>query len=169
MKSQVSKPLADEETGRFAYKKVVDDICNLNWSTISRDELINVAWAYYYFSTQFRENLEIALSFYPDDERLKELDAGERNTDNLSPYPGVAEAGEKLNHEEFIRRTLMLTPIAADRQRRLEALGEAYLAEVRALDKMTRAVSLSAYEDGGLESVFRAVLQAQDWDGELLG
>ncbi len=163
------KPLADEETGRFAYKKVLDDICNLNWSSLSSDELINVAWAYYYFSTQFRENLEVALSFYPNDERLLELDRGERDTDNLSPWPGVAAPGEKLHHEEFMRRTLTLTPIPEARKRALQAMGEAYLKKVRSVDKMTKAISLAAYEDGGLEAVFRSIVKAKHWNGELLG
>ncbi|MGO9171803.1 MAG: hypothetical protein ACLP7P_07540 [Rhodomicrobium sp.] len=158
-----------KEAGYFAYKGVIDEICGLNWSRLTRDELINVAWAYYYFSTQFRENLEIALSFYPDDERLQDLDRGERNTDNLSPWPGVAAPGEKMHHEEFMRRTLTLTPIPGERRRWLEARGESYLAGVHALDKMTRAISLAAYEDGGLEAVFRSILKAPEWDGELLG
>lgn len=168
MKSQVSKTLADAEAAQFAYKKVIEEICNLKWSSLSADELINVAWAYYYFSTQFRENMEIALSLYPDDERLQELDRGERNTDNLSPWPGVAEPGEKLHHEEFMRRTLALTPIPEERKRALEAIGAAYLQKVRSLDRMTKAISLPAYEDGGLESVFRSILKAKHWDGELL-
>ncbi|MFY9643373.1 MAG: hypothetical protein WCD20_12995 [Rhodomicrobium sp.] len=169
MKSQVSKAPTDEKAGQFAYKKVIDDICNLRWSNLSADELINVAWAYYYFSTQFRENMEIALSLYPDDERLQELDRGERNTDNLSPWPGVAAPGEKLHHEEFMRRALALTPIAEERKRALGAMGSAYLKKVHSLDKMTRAISLSAYEDGGLEAVFKSILKAKHWDGELLG
>jgi hypothetical protein len=36
------------------------------------------------------------------------LDHGERDTDNLSPWPGVAKAGEKMNRDEFMRRTLEL-------------------------------------------------------------
>ncbi len=160
---------APQEGGQFAYKSVIDDICNLHWDRLSRDSLINAAWAYYYFSIQFRENLEIALSLYPDDERLKELDRGERNTDNLSPWPGVAGPGEKMHHEEFMRRTLMLTPIAAARRRSLEVLGQSYLAKVRSMDKMTRAISLASYEDGGLEAVFKSILKAPHWGCDLLG
>ena len=59
----------------------------------------------------FRECLEIARKMYPDDERLLQLDHGERNTDNLSPWPGVAASGEKMNHDEFMRRTLELAKI----------------------------------------------------------
>jgi len=170
MASQSSQMhVEDQEVSHFAYKKVIQDICDLGWSKLSQDELINVAWAYYYFSTQFRETMEIALSLYPDDERLQELDRGERNTDNLSPYPGVAAPGEKMHHEEFMRRTLTLTPIPEERRRALEAMGASYLASVHALDKMTRAISLPSYEDGGLEAVFRSIIKAPDWDGELLG
>lgn len=152
-----------------AYLDVISDICNLNWRGLSRDDLINVAWAYYYFSTQFRENLEIALTLFPDDERLQELDRGERDTDNLSPWPGVALPGEKMHHEEFVRRALTLTPVSDERRSRLELLGKAYLAEICVLDQMTRAISLASYEDGGLEFVFRSILEAPDWEGRTLG
>ena len=90
---------------------MIDDICNLEWGSLTQEDLINVAWAYYYFSTQFRESLEIARSLYPDDDRLLQLDHGERDTDNLSPWPGVAAVGERMNHDEFMRRTLELTAI----------------------------------------------------------
>ena len=40
---------------KFAYEKVVDDICNLNWAGLTQEDLIGIAWVYYYFSVQFRE------------------------------------------------------------------------------------------------------------------
>jgi hypothetical protein len=150
------------------YEKLIRDICDFDWSSLTADDLIDVAWAYYYFSVQFRENLEIALALYPDDARLRQLDQGERNTDNLSPWPGVAEAGEKMDHDEFIRKTLTLTAINEGRQRRLAASGEAYLAAVRSLDGTSRALSIASYENGGLAAVFRSILKAQCWDGPLL-
>ncbi len=158
-----------EKAGHFAYKGIIEDICNLRWRELNKDGLTNVAWAYYYFSVHFRECMEDALRQYPDDKNLQELDRGERNTDNLSPWPGVAEAREKLDHAEFMRRTLMLTPIPEDRRRALEALGQAYLAKVHAVDEATRVASLPSYEDGGLEAVFRSILKAPNWDGPLLG
>ena len=148
--------------------EIVSDICNLKWETLSRDELINVAWAYYYFSIQFRENLGAACAQLPDDEQLKELDAGERDTDNLSPYPGVVVAGERVNHDEFMRRALELTPIDAARRVRLEEIGATYLERVRRVDDWTKAISLASYEDGGLERVFTSILRAPHWDGPLL-
>jgi len=151
------------------FEAVVDDICRLNWNGLSSNGLINVAWAYYYFSVQFRENLEIARTLYPDDAHLVALDLGERNTNNLSPWPGVAAPGEKMNHDEFMRRALMLTPVTGERRRSLTVLGESYLAEMRSLDNTVRALSLASYEDGGLEAVFVAILTAQNWDGPLLG
>lgn len=157
-----------EKPSHFAFEAVIGDICNLDWRKLGADDLLNVAWAYYYFSTQFRENLEIARSLYPEDERLLELDRGERNTDNLSPCPGVARSGERMDHDEFMRRTLHLAPLPEERRHALEALGDTYLAEVRAMDKRTRAISLASYEDGGLEAVFRAILTAPNWDGPLL-
>jgi hypothetical protein len=153
---------------KFAYEKVVDDICNLNWTGLTQEELVAIAWVYYYFSVQFRESLETARKLYPDDPRLQELDRGERNTDNLSPWPGVAGIAEKMNHDEFMRRTLGLSKISERRQGNLKAIGEAYLSKVRAIDEKTRALALASYEDGGLESVFRAILTAPKWDDPLL-
>ena len=144
--------------------EIVEEICNLNWRGLSLDDLIDVAWAYYYFSIQFRENLEIARELLPDDHQLHELDRGERDTDNLSPYPGVVVAGERVNHDEFMRRTLQLTAIDDIRRRRLETIGEDYLNKVRAADNWTKATCLASYEDGGLERVFRSMLQARHWD-----
>ena len=153
---------------KFVYEKVVDDICNLNWAGLTQQELIGIAWVYYYFSVQFRESLEIACKLYPDDPQLQELDRGERNTDNLSPWPGVAGIAEKMNHDEFMRRALGLSRISERRRHNLESIGEAYLSKVRAIDEKIRALALASYEDGGLESVFRAILTAPDWDNPLL-
>ena len=169
MSSQQARWLAAQEDVKgFEYEKVIDDICNLNWSGLTHADLINVAWIYYYFSIQFRENLEVARSLYPNDDQLLELDHGERNTDNLSPWPGVATSGEKMNHDEFMRRTLTLTPIEESRRRGLVVIGQSYLARTRAMDNMSKALSIASYEDGGLESVFRAILKAPHWDGPLL-
>ena len=157
-----------ETRSRLAFRDVIDNICALNWGNLVENDLVNVAWVYYYFSIQFRESLEIARKLYPDDDKLVELDSGERNTDNLSPWPGVAAAGERMNHDEFMRRTLELRKIPADRQRNLAALGQAYLSKTRTMDVNSRAMALASYEDGGLERVFRAILTAPKWNGPLL-
>jgi hypothetical protein len=165
---QLQSASVPESTVGFEYGLVIKDICELKWDRLDRENLINVAWVYYYFSIQFRQNLEIARKLYPDDERLLDLDHGERDTDNLSPWPGVALPGEKMNHDEFMRRTLTLTPIVEGKRRGLEALGQAYLAEVGKFDQMSKALSIASYEDGGLENVFRSILNAPHWDGALL-
>jgi hypothetical protein len=152
----------------FSYEQVIEDICDLNWRNLTQEGLTNVAWVYYYFSIQFRESLEIARKLYPEDDRLLQLDRGERDTSNLSPWPGVAEIGEKMNHDEFMRRTLELTKIDSSRRRNLESIGESYLAKTRALDHLTKGLALASYEDGGLERVFRAILQALQWNDPLL-
>jgi hypothetical protein len=160
--------LAHGESKMFAYQHVIDDICDLNWINITQDDLISVAWVYYYFSVQFRESLEVARKLYPDDDRLQQLDQGERDTDNLSPWPGVAAIGERMNHDEFMRRTLALTTISESRRRKLAAIGQAYLSKTRAMDDDSRASALASYEDGGLEKVFRAFLTAPHWGNPLL-
>jgi hypothetical protein len=160
--------LVENPSRRYQYQNVIDEICELNWQQLDRENLINVAWAYYHFSVQFRESLEIACSLHPEDKLLQELDQGERNTDNLSPWPGVANPGERMHHDEFMRRTLLLSPIDESRKRHLKYLGGSYLAKTRGTDLFIRATSLASYEDGGLEKVFGAMLTAPDWDDVLL-
>ena len=151
------------------YKKVVDQIESLNWPELTRDELMAAAAAYYFFSVQFVDSVDIACGLYPSDSKLIELRRGECDTDNLSPYPGVAEPGERMNHDEFMRRTVAMSSLDPDTRNRIERLGHAYLAEVRQFDPLTRAMSLSSYEDGGLETVFSAMLTAKDWNEPSLG
>jgi hypothetical protein len=151
-----------------SYLTVVDRICGLDWACIDRADLRLTAWAYYYFSVQFRVNLEIAHRLHPWDPLLSRLVREECDTDNLSPWPGVAEPGERLNHDEFMRRLLTLEPIGAAAQADLEAIGHEYLRKIRAEDDDVRASSIATYEDGGLERVFRAILRNQCWDTPLL-
>jgi hypothetical protein len=155
-------------TVQHLYTLSVDRICDLDWSGITEEEFIDVAWAYYYFSIQFRENLTIACEMFPHDSKLQQLEREECATDNLSPWPGVAARGEKMNHDEFMRRLLQLTPISDQKRWDFEEAGERYLAKVRATDDLTRAVSIASYEDGGLERVFRAFLQAPEWNNPAL-
>jgi hypothetical protein len=158
---------ARSEAASFAYEQVINEITDLSWTTLNEEDLIRVAWAYYYFSVQFRECLEIARQLYPADERLLQLDQGERNTENLSPWPGVAKPREKMNHDEFMRRTLELTKIPEIGRIVLSDIGHRYLKAVRAIDPHIRALPLATYEDGGLERVFRAILTAPNWNGPL--
>jgi hypothetical protein len=136
-----------------SYQQVIKDICDLNWSDLSQtqDDVVNVAWAYYYFSVQFRESPEIARLLHPDDDHLLQLDRGERDTDNLSLWPGVARNGEKMNHDEFMRRTLELLTISEGRRSNLATIGQSYLSTVRAIDNNSRALAFASYEDGGLQ------------------
>ena len=92
---------------------------------------------------QFRENLEVAYRLYPGD-LLKALVEGECDTDNLSPWPGVVEAGEKVNHDEFMRRLLTLSPIEPAAKQRIEAAGVVYLSRTRAEDDVTKASSMAS-------------------------
>ena len=150
------------------YKRVINDICSLKWSDITSDDMMSAAWGYYYFSIQFRENLEIARKLFPDDNKLLRLEQEECNTSNLSPWPNVAAPGEKMNHDEFMRRALELSPVSIEQSLRLQAIGAAYLARVRAVDPTSCALSIASYEDGGLETVFKAMLAFRHWDNDSL-
>jgi hypothetical protein len=142
----------------FAYERVIAEICNLDWSNLGDEEVIDVAWAYYFFSVQFRENLQIARMLHPDDEKLQDLEREECNTNNLSPWPDVAQAGEKMDHDEFMKRVVSLAPIPETKRDFFNECGKRYLRMVREMDDNTRALSIASYEDGGLERVFRAML-----------
>lgn len=152
----------------FAHKEVIAQICGLSWATLTEDQATDVAWAYYFFSVQFRENLEAACQLHPDDAKLQDLSRGECATDNLSPWPGVAQPGEKMNHDEFMRRLLALSPVSEDRQRLFQSLGRRYLDDMRSFDPVTRAQSIASYEDGGLEQVFHAMLKTPQAQTPLL-
>ena len=91
-----------------------------------------------------------ARELLPDDEQLEELDRGERDTDNLSPYPGVVVAGERVNHDEFMRRALLLTPIDDIRRSRLEEIGAAYLSKSAPLTIGQRRRASRAMRTAGL-------------------
>jgi hypothetical protein len=153
---------------RLQYKDIINEISALRWDNLTSQEMIYVAWAYYYFSIQFRENLEIARALHPFDDKLKDLEREECDTDNLSPWPEVAAPGEKMNHDEYMRRTLEIHPIETSRSEYFAAVGERYLEQVRQMDDVSRALSIASYEDGGLEKVFGAILRFPRWDGALL-
>jgi hypothetical protein len=150
------------------YRRVIDEICDLNWPALTQSEMASAAWAYYFFSIQFRENLEIAIELHPDDSKLRHLKEEECDTANLSPWPGIATPGERMNHDEYMRRALELVPIDSEQAADFTAIGKAYLADIRGFDPVSRALSIASYEDGGLEKVFRAILRFRHWDNALL-
>jgi hypothetical protein len=148
----------------FYFEQLIEEICGMPWERLNADEILQVALAYYYFSVQFRENLEIACSLNPKNKLLKLLRREECNTANLSPWENIAAEGEAMNHDEFMRRLLALQPIAGAGV--IERNGQAYLALVRSVDDGARAKSIRSYEDGGLFSVFSSMLRATHWEGE---
>jgi hypothetical protein len=151
------------------YQRVIDEISSFNWQGLKREELLTACRAYYYFSQQFVDAVHIACELYPSDQNLISLREGECDTDNLSPYPGIAEKGERMNHDEFMWRVIESASLDQASRERVDNLGREYLAEVSRMDPLTRAMALSSYEDGGLEAVFRAMLTAPDWDEPSLG
>jgi hypothetical protein len=154
------EPSADEP--------VITEICDLNWQNLSQDELSAVAWAYYYFSIQFRQSLLLACEYFSDDDNLARLKNEECDTDNLSPYPGIAEPGERLNHDTFMQRALRLSAVSEDDRRRFERAGKIYADEIMSIRPYARALSIGSYERGGLERLFLAILTAPAYDDPAL-
>lgn len=149
------------------YKPVIEEIRGFDWAALDRSQLSAAARAYYYFSVQFRENLQIAVGLYPD-AQLRRLVMEECATANLSPWTDVASPGEKMDHDEFMKRVLRLSPIDHALQTTVDTAGQQYLSEIRLVDHEVRAMSIASYECGGLESVFNAILRAKQWDTPLL-
>ena len=54
-----------DQPRQFGFERIIDDISSLNWTEIGEEDLISVAWVYYFFSVQFRECLESACTLYP--------------------------------------------------------------------------------------------------------
>jgi hypothetical protein len=156
---------ADEPAARrrFVFESVIDEIVQMPWERISNHEVLKIAKVYYYFSIQFRENLAIACQLFPRDENLKKLHREECDTDNLSPFPGITKVGERVNHDEFMKRLLQMQSI--EQKPVLEQAGMSYLLQVRQINPAVRARSIASYEDGGLHSVFSAILRAPQWQG----
>ena len=150
------------------YKRVISEIGSLQWTTLDSPDLNAVATAYYYFSIQFRENLTIAVSMFPEDEKLQHLMTEECDTANLSPWPSVAVPGERMNHDEFMCRALLLSPLPPGAMDAANIAGQIYLQKSRGYPPEVRALSIGSYEDGGLETTFRAMLTAPEWDTEAL-
>ena len=167
MSIQTATALSPVETTNPGYEQVIDQICNLNWTNLNDEDIIRVAWAYYHFSVQFRECLEIARKMYPDDERLLQLDHGERDTDNLSPWPGVAKPRRENEPRRIHAQDAELAKIPEIGRIVLSDIGNKYLKTVRAIDPKIKALALATYEDGGLERVFRVMLTAPNWNGPL--
>jgi hypothetical protein len=149
--------------GGFVFELIIDQICRMPWEKISNHEVLKVAKAYYYFSIQFRENLAIACLLHPGDANLGKLYKEECHTDNLSPFAGITGVGEKVNHDEFMERLLLLQSI--QQEGIIEEAGAIYLQKIRRIDDSIRARSIASYEDGGLSSVFAAILRAPRWQG----
>lgn len=151
-----------------ADQPIIDEICNLDWQELSQAEVTAVAWAYYYFSIQFRQNLQLACEYFADDANMARLKDEECDTDNLSPYPGIALPGERMNHDTFMLRALRLSPVSQEDRDRFEAAGKIYARDILNIRPKARALSIGSYERGGLERLFKAILTAPDYDDAAL-
>lgn len=133
----------EANSSRFAFEAVIDGICRMAWERLDSTDVRRVAEAYWYFSVQFGENLEIACARHPNDPALAAL----RNAECAA-----------------VRRLPERDP--AGRDERLAEAGLVYLDRTRQLDDAVRAASIASYAGGGLSRIFGAMLQAPDWDGD---
>jgi hypothetical protein len=86
---------------------------------------------------------------------LIELCAGECDTDTLSPYPRVATVGEKMNHDEFMRRAVAMSSLDGDTQARQGREPRPCVSYENSQDgRVTKAMSLSSHEMAGWRRCF---------------
>ncbi len=81
-----------------------------DWRSRLEVEMVTVAWAYDYISLPFQERLEMSSGYDTEGQDLLRLGAMDEQISNLSPFPDVALAGEKTNHDAFKRRLLKPCP-----------------------------------------------------------
>ncbi|MGH1403481.1 MAG: hypothetical protein ACRBDL_04505 [Alphaproteobacteria bacterium] len=150
----------------FNTNNAVNRICNLDWESFNEDQIASAAWMLYYLSIQFRKNLETAMELHPNDPALQELATEELHTDNLSPFPNIAEEGECLDHDEFLKRIIDSYPMEQEKKQFLTALGNKYLAELSHMPDEAKTMHLVSLEDGGASRIYQSILNAptEQWE-----
>lgn len=147
------------ETGEKEYKKVVEQIKNLNWEKLGPSDIQRVMYLSYIAATEFAESLRIAQTLYPNNHNLQEMVEGELQTTNLS----FEDYSAKGDHADFLEHFLMKNNLVNDGD--LKESGEKYLAECRRLPDHVRTMTVFSREEE-LPGIFERILQAPDWSAD---
>lgn len=145
--------------GDYGYKKVIEEIKNLEWEKLSAEELQQLMYLSYAAAVEFAEAVRIALELYPENEKIKAMAGGELSTDNLENE----EYKESGDHCEFLKHFLDKYQIVPSGQ--VKQTADEYLAACRKLSAHTRAMSIFSREQE-LHSIFEEILKAKDWSAD---
>jgi hypothetical protein len=146
------------ETSRN-YKQVVQEIKDLNWENLDSHDLQRLMHLSHVSAVEFAEALRIANRLYPEDGELKEMSAGELETQNLE-FEGYKAPGD---HAEFLQHFLEKYGLSNDPD--LMNHGEEYLKACRQLPDEVRAMTIFSREEE-LSGIFERVLEAKDWSAD---
>lgn len=138
------------------FKDVVEQIKNLNWENLDAYELQQLMQLSYTSAREFAEALRIAIQLHPDNKNLKEMAAGELQTNNLS----FEDYRRKGDHADFLLHFLEKSGLNGDEK--TKKYSEHYLQACKTLDKETRAMSIFSREEE-LPGIFERILRAKDW------
>tara|TARA_B100001989_G_C24540621_1_gene467343 strand:- start:1554 stop:2237 length:684 start_codon:yes stop_codon:yes gene_type:complete len=150
----------------FQASSGVERICNLGWEDLSENQVKRALHGFYFFSQKFVDNLRTASNLYPEDDGIKSLMQEELNTDNLSPYNGVADEGEAMDHDVFLRRVIQISGLSEEENEELFTKGKQYLEAMDQMPPEAQLQCLVSCEDGGAIQMYSSVLKAQVLDSE---
>lgn len=154
---RISRETIVPPEGGQEYKGVVEEIRGLEWKELSEKELQDLMYLAYTAAVEFAESLRIALELYPDNEKIREMAAGELNTKNLK-LDDYDEAGD---HSEFLLHFLEKNGLSPSEE--LQRFANEYQESCRRLSDNTRAMSVFSREQE-LPSIFAEILKARDWE-----
>lgn len=143
------------------YKKVVGQIVELPWDALESSDLQKLMVLSAYAAREFAESLRIALRLYLDNDALKEMAAGELDTNNLS----FGDYHQKGDHADFLWHFIETYSLLNKIPNQVQENGETYVQKVQALSDEVRAMSVFSREEE-LPHIFENIIQAPDWSEE---
>lgn len=142
------------------HKIIVQQIANLDWAKASPTDIILLSLC---TAKEFAASLRLAVSLYPNDERLKEMVSGELETDNM-PFEDYTKKGD---HWEFLDHFIKKHGITSTSPKLQSAMDE-YVRGVEAFSDTERAMTIFSREEE-LTGIFEKIVAAHDWDALGLG
>jgi hypothetical protein len=140
------------------YKQTITEIKNIDWKSMNPISIILVS---FFTAQEFAESLRVALRMFPDSKPLREMAAGELETDNLQfgSYSQIGDHWEFLFH--FLREKFGIIGHVNVARKAWNA-NCAYLTSVQALTREQRAMTIFSRELE-LPQIFAEILPTHDW------
>jgi len=142
------------------YKEIVKKIKNLNWDSLSEEDLQKMMILSAYSAVEFAESLRITLEHNDSNEALKEMAEEELKTDTLS----FGDYDIKGDHSEFLWHFIKKYGLM-EKYGSMKEAGEEYIEKVKRLSPKVRIMSIVSREQE-LPEIFKEILSAKSWDAE---